>query len=311
MAGEQARQSGDRLLRLLLAGGAVRGALLRGTDLVRALRAAHGLGVLETLVLGHACLAALLMAASLKGEEERISLQVDCSGPIRGLVAEANGRGEVRGYLKQVPIPVNAPLESFDLSPFFGAGFLSVIRQAGEGSHPFTGQVMLEHGNLALDLSNYFLLSEQIPTAMTLSVQFDRQGEVTGAGGLLLQAMPGAEPELMTELEQRLNSFPSLGGFFASDGEAPALLAEQLGRFAPEILGEAEASFRCRCGRERMERLLLTLPVEDLDELRSCGPFPLAIRCHFCSTIHSFEKAELEALWRERQALAATPDRQP
>ena len=296
--------SNDSLLRLLLAGQSVRGALLQATGLVRAMRIAHGLGVLESLVLGHACMATLLIASSLKTGKERVSLQVECSGPIRGLVAEANGNGEVRGYLKQVPIPVTGPLDSFDLSPFFGAGFLSVSRYAGDGGQPFTGQVMLEHGNLAQDLSNYFLLSEQLPTALTLSVQFDRQGEVTGAGGLLLQAMPGASTELMAELEQRLAVFPSLGTYLQGGGTMESLLAEQLAGFAPEVLDETAVAFRCPCNRERMEAMLLTLPGPDLDDLRSNGPFPLAIRCHFCGTFHSFEQSALERLWQERQTEA-------
>ena len=72
--------------------------------MVNEMRANHELGILETLVLGHAYIAAGLMSASLKGND-RLSLQVDCSGPIKGLVAETNAFGEVRGYLKQVPHP--------------------------------------------------------------------------------------------------------------------------------------------------------------------------------------------------------------
>ena len=114
----------DRLYNFLLADGAVRGVIIHGTQMVNEMRTNHELGVLETLVLGRAYLGAGLMSADLKSDD-RISLKFDCSGPIKGLVVEANAFGEVRGFLKQVPIPVDKPLESFDLTSFFGAGFVS------------------------------------------------------------------------------------------------------------------------------------------------------------------------------------------
>ena len=118
----------DRIYNFLLADGAVRGAILHGTRMVNEMRANHELGILETLVLGRAYLGAGLMTANLKGTDA-ISLKIDCSGPIRGLTVEANALGEVRGFLKNVPIPIDKPMVDFNLSPFFGAGFLSVTQK--------------------------------------------------------------------------------------------------------------------------------------------------------------------------------------
>jgi molecular chaperone Hsp33 len=117
----------DRLHNFLLADGAVRGVIMNGTRMVNEMRANHELGILETLVLGRVYLGAALMSADLKSND-RISIKIDCSGPIKGLVVEANAFGEVRGFLKNVPIPIEKPMEDFNLSPFFGAGFLSVTK---------------------------------------------------------------------------------------------------------------------------------------------------------------------------------------
>ena len=111
----------DKMQLFLLAGGTVRGALLEGTKLVNEMRTNHSLGVLETLMLGHAYLGTLLLRSKLKGQD-RIALRIKCDGPAKGLSVEANAFGEVRGYLDTDVIPVDAPLESFDLSPFFGSG---------------------------------------------------------------------------------------------------------------------------------------------------------------------------------------------
>ena len=294
------RQQPDGRTRFLLGDKAVRGVLVRGTNLVKEMRTRHNLSLLETLVLGHAYLAAALLATTLKGDKDRLALRVECSGPIKGLVAEANAAGEVRGYLRQNPIPLEKPLESFDQSPFFGAGFLSVITHLEGASQPFTGTVMLEHGNLALDLSQYFQTSEQTPTAIALSIQFDSDGLPVGAGGLLLQAMPGVAPFLMGELEECLAGLPSLGRYFAEGGRPEALLEKQFGAFHPEILTTAPVLFSCPCSKENIGARLLTLPKKDLDELQN-GPFPVETCCHYCNATYLFDRQGMDALWRERE----------
>ena len=289
----------DGRTRFLLGGKAVRGVLVQGTNLVKEMRTRHGLGLLETLVLGHGCLAAALLATSLKGNKDRLALRIECSGPIKGLVAEGNAAGEVRGYLRQTPIPLETPLDSFDLTPFFGAGFLSVSIHLEGGSQPFTGTTMLEYGNLALDLSHYFQTSEQTPTAIALSIQFDGEGLPVGAGGLLLQAMPGAKPELMAELEERIAGLPSLGRYFGEGGGVEPFLAKQFAAFQPELLTTAPVLFACPCSKKDLGGRLLSLPEKDLEELCS-GPFPVEACCHYCNTAYLFDRQEMEELWQEQ-----------
>ncbi|MCK7512368.1 MAG: Hsp33 family molecular chaperone HslO [Desulfobacterales bacterium] len=57
----------------MLAGGAVRGAILHGTRMVNEMRANHELGILETLTLGRAYLGVALMAADLKGSDRVVA----------------------------------------------------------------------------------------------------------------------------------------------------------------------------------------------------------------------------------------------
>ena len=138
----------DRLYHFLLDYGAVRGALLHAGRLVGEMRANHELGPLETLVLGHAYIGAALMSVNLKGDD-RLKLQVHCSGPARGLSVESNAFGEVRGYLAEVPIPVREPVDPSDLSPLFAEGVLTVTRFLAGARQSFSGQVALEGRGLA------------------------------------------------------------------------------------------------------------------------------------------------------------------
>jgi len=289
----------DRLYRFFMADGMVRGGVLHGTRMVSEMRANHETGILETLALGHAYLAAGLMAASLKGRD-RLGFKIECSGPIQGLSVEANGYGEVRGYLKQNPIPVTSPPDSFDLAPFFGAGFLSVTKYLEDAKQPFEGKVMLAHGTIAKDLAHYYLTSEQVPTAFNLSVKFDRKGTVTGAGGLFLQVMPGADDLLTRSLEKMVFRLPSIGTAFSKQCEPKILILEAFEPLSPEFIGDHRVEFICHCNEKQIRSLLNMLPREDLEEIRENGPFPVDLKCHHCNTHYLFDRDEIVRICQQR-----------
>ena len=282
----------DKLYHFTLADGLIRGAILHGTRMTNEMRANHELGILETLVLGHAYMASGLMCANLKGDE-RIGLKIDCSGPIKGLFVEANAFGEIRGYLKNVPIPMEKPLEDFNLSPFFGAGFLSVTKTFRDAKQPFTGQVELKYGSLAKDLAHYYLTSEQAPFVFNLSIKFDSEGNTTGAGGLMLQVMPGACEADMDHLEIMLSDLPSIGTAFADGEEPEQLIAKSFKRLKPQFLGNHRIEFMCHCNHDRVENMLRMLPKADLRDMLEKGSFPVEIKCHHCATPYRFNKEDI------------------
>jgi molecular chaperone Hsp33 len=291
----------DRLHHFTLSGGSIRGVVLNATRMVNEMRWNHELGILETLVLGHAYIGAALMASGLKGGD-RLGLQVDCSGPIRGLSVEANAFGEVRGYLKQVPIPIDKPLESFDLSPFFGAGFLSVTKVLEDAKQPFTGKVTLEHGRLAKDLAHYHLQSEQLATAFSLNVAFDRNGGVTGAGGLMLQVMPGADDQTLAELENCMAHLTSLGKAVHAEDFPNTLLQATFGAHRPRLLESKGVEFMCHCNRNRIGAMLAMLKVEEIEDMAANGPFPVKIRCHHCNTTFEFSQEQIRKILHMRHS---------
>ena len=295
----------SHILTFLLAEKSVRGVILDGTTLIQEMRTHHGLGPLETQILGQALQVTALMASSLKGHDE-IGLGIDCSGPIKGLVAEATATGKVRGYLKQVPIPRTDPLYPFDarddLNPFWGDGFLTITRYLEKGRQPFSGRVALQAGNIASEVAYYYLTSEQIPTAIHLSLFFDIHDRVIGAGGLLLQAMPGASDKIFASLDQKTQTLPSLGKALAEGRKMDSWLNEQFSVFPPEILEEHSVQFHCRCDAQQMRLLLLHLPLADLEEMRANGPFPVKVTCHFCNKQYLFDQRALADICQQKQS---------
>lgn len=295
----------SHILTFLLADKSVRGVILDGTVLVQEMQTRHELGPLEALILGQTLLVTALMASSLKGLDE-VALRIDCSGPVKGLVAEATATGEVRGYLKQAPIPLSAPLQSFDetnnLNPCWEEGFLTITRYLEEGRQPFSGNVTLQSGDIASEVARYYLLSEQIPTAIHLTIFFDTTDRITGAGGVFLQAMPGADKTTMAAIEEHTQSLPSLGKALADGWKIGPWLLEQFSPFTPDILEEHPVHFQCRCNDQRMRLLLLHLPEADLKDLRDNGPFPVRVNCHFCSKQYLFDQDTLADIYQEKQA---------
>jgi molecular chaperone Hsp33 len=287
-------------------GGEARGAIVNASRLVNEMRANHGLGILETLILGQAYIAALLMASALK-DRDSISIRVDCSGPAKGLsvegsnrpAAENDGAGQqlsVHGSLFEEHIPLDRPLESFDTAPFFGSGSLTVTRFIEGAPRPFSGGVPLKSGRLAEDLASYYLESEQTRTALSLSIQFDSRGRAVGAGGLSVQALPGARPDFMDRVEAALVGSGPIGKRFSTGASRSSLLAscfgpgESMGLLLREAL---PVSFDCDCSRERFEGILRAASPELLAELASKGPWPVEMVCHNCGSKYEFTRDEI------------------
>ncbi|MFQ3621355.1 MAG: Hsp33 family molecular chaperone HslO [Spirochaetales bacterium] len=290
----------DRLYPFILEGVNLRGVLLYSTRMILSMRANHELGPLETLLLGHAYMAGGLLSASLKGRD-RLNLLVECDGPARGVSVETNALGEVRGYLLHNPIDLEGtPLTDYHLENLWGAGTLSLTRYPEGSKTGFTGKIELEKGSLAMNLARYYLRSEQTPSAFVLSIKFDRFGKILGAGGLFLQTLPGADPLVLEEVENRLISMQSLGSATAEGKEPEVFLEESFGKFFPAILEPRQVRFFCSCSAGRFAGFLQALPLNDLEDLAAHGPFPLKTTCHNCNSTYEFSREEIERFLRNR-----------
>ena len=286
--------SRDNMLHFILLEGKVRGAILHGTKLTNEMRANHELGILESLALGHGYIGALLMSSNLKGDEH-ISMKIECDGPVGGIEVEANSFGEVRGFLANSRIPIDKPPESFDLKPFFGNGRMIVTRYLEKAKQPYSSQINLKYGNIAQDLAYYSTVSEQIPSAFDLSVKFNREGEIEGAGGLLLQVLPGADEDDLLKLEQIINWLPSLGSAFAGGQSPEGFLMSEFTDYGPRILDHRRVVFMCHCSRKKFGGFLRALPLSDLSSMQDDGSTVLT--CKKCNTRYEYTEQEIRAIY--------------
>ena len=284
----------------LLQDGAFRGAIAHGTTMLNHMRANHKLGIAESLVLGHAYMAAGLMTSMVKGKD-RIIFDMTCDGPAAGLSVEANAEGHIRGYLKTDRIDIHDEVTSFDTSQFIGTGgTLSVSRFLEGASEPVTGHIAIEAGGIAGDLARYFTISEQTPTALSVSVQFDKDGRIVGAGGLFIQALPTAYDSERIELDELVRSIDSLGESFRQGETGAHIVNTRFAEYVPELIGTRDLRFECSCSKERFSRYIATLHDDDVQDILQNGPFPLVTTCHNCGTDYAFSLDELKLLWKDR-----------
>lgn len=282
----------DGMSIFILADGALRGAFFHGTRFVNRMRAQHRLGVLETLVLGQACLSGALLIPTMKGRDRAV-FRYDTAGPAAGFSVEASSVGSVRGFLLQDPIPVPEPPSSWDLAPYFGEGTVTVIRFPEGSREPMTGTVAIKHRNVARDLAEYFLVSEQTNTAFNTGIQFDREGRVVGAGGLFLQTMPGADPELVAACERAFAAMPSIGQWFAEGGDRDDVIYGLFREFSPSVALERDVVYDCACSREGFAERLRGLDRTELVDMAENGPDPLEVVCHYCGSVYHYPSAEV------------------
>ncbi len=286
----------DSMETFLLCDGKVRVCAVNGTYLVGKMREYHRLGPVETYVLGGAYVATLLMASNGK-ERDRIQLSVECGGPIGGIYTESYAPGFVRGYLKSVPIELKKPLDGWDLNELYGPGFISVTRIIEGSRTPFTGQVMMQYGNLAKDIALYYAESEQIPTTLSISVNFDRGGMLLSAGGFMLQAMPGCDDETLGVLEAACEALPSLGEYLRDKGNIREYIMSGFAPFHPKHISSSSVMFYCPCSREKYAELLKGLPDSEKNDIMETGPFPLKLECLNCGSKYSFTREEVSSLF--------------
>jgi len=289
-------RDGDRMTKFIADQGRIRGAYVQGNLVLKEMAASHGLGVYETYVLGQGYLAGLLMASSLKGDD-RINLSIRVEGPAGGFSVDANAYGEVRGHLDQNPFRVPVEWEAPTMTQILGPGLLQVTRFLEKNRVPVTGSVEYRPGDLATSLAHYYDQSEQIPTAFDLSLSFDREGHLLGAGGLVLQALPGHDQARWEAMARRLYELPSIGENAQENHDPKALLNFWFHDFEPQVLASHRVEFFCPCSKHKFSLFLEGLPDQDRQAILE-GTLPLETTCHNCSSTYRFDREELQTLWK-------------
>ena len=264
-------------------------------NLVEEARQRHNTSPVATAALGRLLTAGAMMGAMQKGDNDKLTLQIKCSGPIGGLTVTADAKANVKGFVENPDVMLPpSKAGKLDVGGALDMGVLSVIKDMGL-KEPYVGQTHLVSGEIAEDLTYYFATSEQVNSSVALGVLMDKNNTVRQAGGFILQLMPFAEEAVIVQLEENLKNLPSVTTMLER-GETPeSMLDIVLNGLEHEILDKIPTKFECDCSKEKVEKALISVGQKDIQEMIDDGK-PIEVKCHFCNTAYTFNIPELKAI---------------
>jgi len=286
----------DEIVRAITADGLVKAVAVTGRDMVERARNIHKLLPMGTAALGRTLLGASMMGDMLKEQQGSLTLQIKGGGPLGTILAVSDWEGNVRGYLQHPQVELMEKHRGkLDVGAAVGTdGTLTVIKDIGL-KEPYVGSIGLFSGEIADDLAMYFVESEQIPTACALGVLVGLDQSVTAAGGYLILLLPGADEEMISQIEAGVHSMGSVSHALAGGLDGEGLLRAVLKGLEPEILEKHPVEYRCYCSRDRVTRALISMGKKDLSEMiAEQGEAELS--CQFCDKVYHYSKADLEEI---------------
>ena len=283
----------DYIVRATAANDAIRAFAITSRDLVEEARGRHNTSPIVTAALGRMLSAGSMMGVMLKGEDDLVTLQIQGSGPLKGITVTANHKGEVKGFPNVAVVDLPPKIGKLDVGGAIDLGIMRVIKDMGL-KEPYVGTVELQTGEIAEDLTYYYAVSEQIPSSVGLGVLMNKDNTVNCAGGFIIQLMPFTAEEVIEKLEENLKTLPSVTDMLSSRKTPEQMLETVLAGLDIDFKETYPACYKCDCSRDRVVKSLASLGKEDMDDIISDGK-PVEVRCQFCNEAYEFTIEELKA----------------
>lgn len=285
----------DKLIKSLSNNGHFRAFALDATETVREAQSRHQTWPTATVALGRTLIAAQILGANEKGNS-KITVKVLGDGALGAIIAVSDANGHVKGYVQNKTLDYKrASTGEVLVAPFVGNGFFVVIKDMGLGQ-PYTGQVDLITGEIGEDLAWYFLSSEQTPSSVGLTVLLDENADtVKVAGGFMLQAMPDATQEEISQIEQNIKKMPALSQILEEKQPLEMMLKGLYGTLPYHLLATSDLCFQCDCSKARFTEELQSLGNKELTAMIK-EDHGAEIVCRFCNQKYLFTEKELNAL---------------
>ena len=280
-------------------GQAVRGRLVRLGPLIDTVLDRHRYPPVVAELLAETVALAAALAGALKYDGV-FTLQTKGDGPVRLMVADVTSDGDVRGYAQfdaERLAAVTGNGEALSVPKLLGAGYLAFTVDQGSHTERYQGIVELIGATLAECVHHYFRQSEQLDAVVKVAA-----GRATGgwrAGALMLQRLPpsaGAADDVEDGWRRTLAFMASSTPDELLDAQlAPNdLLYRLFHEDGVRVFATADLRPGCRCSRQRVERVLRSLPDGELEAFKIDGV--ISVTCEFCSASYGFTDGEVAAL---------------
>ena len=274
----------DRLIRGILGDGVARVFAIDVTGIAEQTRQLHNLRKDAVGLAAEAVVASVVMAGQIKGEE-RLSLQMQGSRPQCAFIADVDATGGVRARFTP---------ESVFLSDETGLDGMILAIKSLPGRELYRGVTAVEQESIIAALNRHMGASAQVDNILNIQVRVADDGSVEHAVGILIERLPAPE---VTELEASAEfvvTFDPVREMNAAEIVA-AVTSGQIQGVELEVLERTEVTWRCSCSQERVEAILVGLPVEELtDMLKEDGQ--AEVICHFCNVGYTVPGERLEQM---------------
>ena len=281
-----------RILKTLIYNREISLSLLDTTDIVNVAIDYHKLSPLAAAALGRTMTATAFMATSLKNEDDKLSVTINGDGVGGSIVVCSDSFLHIRGYIDEpnVELPLNDK-GKLDVAGCVGRrGRLTVVKNMGL-KEPYTGSCHIVSGEIAEDFAAYYTFSEQQPTGMALGVKIGKDLKRVGAGGVVMQPMPGASEESLSKAEELLPCFSAISTLIETIG----LDGIKEKYFPDAVFEEYNPVYQCNCSKEYVDKVLITLGEKELyDTVEKEGK--IEVVCHFCPKKYTYFKEDVDEL---------------
>lgn len=285
----------DKIIKAVIFDKKARITLINSTEAVNEAIKIHKLSPLAAAALGRALTAGAYISTNLKGNKSSFSLIIKGGGPIGNIVVAGESGNTIRGFVSNpfvdLPLKENGKL---DVGQAVGKeGFMQVIKDYGL-KEPYNGSSQLVNGEIAEDFATYLLKSEGIKSAVSLGVRLGKNG-VLAAGGLIAEALPGIDEDMLFMLEDIMSNFKEIS-YLLTEKTVDEILDFYFSHLNCEILGEEELKLQCNCSKSRIENIIKGLgKKEATDIIKEIGK--LEIACQFCNKNYVYNDEEVSKLW--------------
>ncbi len=292
----------DSTQRFLFDDNDVRGELVELDHSYAEVLAKHDYPEAVALLLGEMLAAAALLCDTLKFDGLLV-LQARSAGPVPLLMVECSSARELRGIARYEGEALGAARNLRELMP---EGMLTMTIDPTEGQR-YQGIVSLDGDTLSACLSQYFALSQQLPSRFWLCADGRR------ARGLLLQQLPVDRLPDPEERAARWEHVVTLADTLSHEEllglDNPTLLhrlyhQDELRLFEPQPL-----RFACSCSRERSAGALVSLGEADARALLEEQGGAIRIDCQFCNERYQFDATDVIQLFVSGGTAAPSPTR--
>ena len=208
----------------------------------------------------------------------------------------------MRGYavnpVVEIPLKENGKL---DVSGAIGTnGNVFVIKDLGL-KEPYNGFVPIVSGEIAEDITSYYATSEQIPTVCALGVLVNPDLTVKKAGGYIIQLLPAADESTICRLEENLKTARPVTEQLDEGKDILDIVKSILDGFRVEVLDENEVGYKCRCSRERTEKIIASLNTSELESIAE-EEEAVEIKCSFCGKTYVFNREEIQKIINQKKS---------